>query len=62
MYMQRAKIVKTQTQPNSRVIFIITSTKVSILENVPGRTKVKIVAHTIRPRKIRTLKSIFYLH
>lgn len=40
MYMQGAKTVKL-TKPG------ITSTKVSILETVPGKTKEKIVVHTV---------------
>lgn len=56
--MQRAKTVKL-TQPEFKGI---TSTKVSILETVPGKTKEKIVVHTVGPRKKRTLKLIFYLH
>lgn len=43
MYMQGAKTVKL-TQPEFKGI---TSTKVSILETVPGKTKEKIVVHTV---------------
>lgn len=43
MYMQGAKTVKL-TQPKFKGI---TSTKVSILETVPGKTKEKIVVHTV---------------